>query len=419
MGCSYDGKTMKAVVFTLGCKVNSCESASLMRGLEELGYEVSEELSFADLYIINTCAVTKEAEKKSRQAVARVRKFNKNAKIIITGCASQNNPQSFIDKDGVTLVTGTEYKDKILSNLDKTGIEIDNHTLDYKESLTPKTSKTRAYIKIQDGCNNFCSYCIIPYLRGRSRSRSPLSIKREIELLKPLEAVLTAINLTAYNYGGQTLTDLIKSLTDLNVRIRLGSLEENIITDEFLTALKNLKDFAPHFHLSLQSGSTETLKAMNRRYTAEEFLKSIKLIRSYFPNAGVTTDIIVGFPTETEDNFIETLEFVKKAKFSDVHCFPYSAREGTKSYKLKDLSSDVKKQRLDALIDLKNQLKIEFIESNLGNTLEFVVEEYDGVYTLGYTENYIKVYLKGELKEGKYKVKLISPYNDGALVELI
>ncbi len=410
---------MKAVVFTLGCKVNSCESASLMRGLSEMGYEVSEELSFADLYIINTCAVTKEAEKKSRQAVARVRKFNENAPIIITGCASENSPQSFIDKKGVTLVTGTEYKDKILSMLENKGVEIEKHTLEYKESLIPKTSKTRAYIKIQDGCNNFCSYCIIPYLRGRSRSRSIISIKREIELLKPLEAVLTAINLTAYNYENQNLTALINSLSDLDVRIRLGSLEENIITDEFLLALKNLKDFAPHFHLSLQSGSTNTLKAMNRKYTAEEFLSSIKLIRKHFKNAGITTDIIVGFPSETDKDFEDTLEFVKIAKFSDIHCFPYSAREGTKSYKMIDLPSEVKKQRLDMLIKLKNTLKKEFILSNINKELEFITEEFDGKYTLGYTENYVKVYVDGEIKEGKYKVKLIAPHDDGAIAKLI
>ncbi len=411
---------MKAVVFTLGCKVNSCESASLIRGLTERGYEASEELSFADLYIINTCAVTKEAEKKSRQAVARALKFNENAKIIITGCASENNPESFINKKGVTLVTGTEYKDKILNMLDNKGVEIEPHVLEYKESLLPLTSKTRAYIKIQDGCNNFCSYCIIPYLRGRSKSRSILSIKREIEVLSPLEAVLTAINLTAYKTeDNKGLTELINALNDLNVRIRLGSLEENIITCEFLSALKNLKDFAPHFHLSLQSGSNNTLKAMNRKYTAEEFLNSIELIRSYFNNAGITTDIIVGYPTETESDFLETLEFVKKAKFSDIHCFPYSAREGTKSYKLNDLSAEVKKDRLNRLIELKTQLKKEFITNNLGEILEFITEEFDGEYTLGYTQNYIKIYLKGKIKDGKYKVKLKKPYKDGAIAELI
>ena len=410
---------MKAVVFTLGCKVNSCESASLIRGLSLKGYEVSEELSYADLYIINTCAVTSEAEKKSRQAVSRVRKFNENAPIIITGCASENSPESFIDKKGVTLIKGTEYKDKILSMLDDSGIKIEEHTLEYKESLTPKTTKTRAYIKVQDGCNNFCSYCIIPYLRGRSRSRSIVSIKREIETLKPLEAVLTAINLTAYNYENNTLTDLILALSSLDVRIRLGSLEENIITDEFLTALKNLKDFAPHFHLSLQSGSDNTLKAMNRKYSSSDFLKGIELIRKYFPNAGITTDIIVGYPTETDSDFEETLNFAIKAKFSDIHCFPFSSREGTKAHKLKDLPSEVKKNRLNRLIEIKNKLKNDFINKNIGNVLEFITEEYDGNYTVGYTENYIKVYLNKKIIDGKFKVKLISPHLDGALVELV
>ena len=410
---------MKAVVFTLGCKVNACESASLMRGLEDLGYEVSDELGFADLYIINTCAVTKEAEKKSRQAVARVKKFNNNAKIIITGCASENSPNSFWGKEGVTFVTGTEDKDRILSNLSSCGVDILDHSNEYKESLIPKTTKTRAYIKIGDGCNNFCSYCLIPYLRGRVKSRSILSIKREIEVLKPLEAVLTAINLTAYNYKNNDLSDLILALCDLDVRIRLGSLEENVVTERFLNSLKKLKDFAPHFHLSLQSGSDNTLKAMNRKYTAEEFLKGVELIRSYFPNAGITTDVIVGFPTETEEDFNETLSFIKKANFSDIHPFIYSPREGTKSYNLKDLDYSVKKIRLDKLIDLKNLLKSKFIDENVGILNEFITEEFDGKYTVGYTGNYIKVYILGKIQNGKYKVKAIKPFKDGLIAEII
>ena len=410
---------MKAVVFTLGCKVNSCESASLIRGLEEMGYTVTDELSYADLYIINTCAVTSEAEKKSRQAVARVRKFNVNAPIIVTGCASENNPDSFSEKDGVTLVTGTYYKDKILSMLDRKGVIIEDISLNYKESLIPKTTKTRAYVKIQDGCNNFCSYCIIPYLRGRSRSRSIVSIKREIELLNPLEAVLTAINLTAYNYENNTITDLILSLNELNCRIRLGSLEENVITDEFLLATKKLKDFAPHFHLSLQSGSNKVLKDMNRKYSSEDFEKSIELIRKYYPNAGITTDIIVGFPTESDSCFLETLNFAKKVKFSDIHAFPYSKREGTKSYNLNDLDSDVKKSRLNELLNLKYQLKSEFINKNIGSKLYFITEEYDGKYTVGYTENYIKVYVEGEIKNGKYEIEIIKEFKDGAIGTII
>ena len=410
---------MKAVVFTLGCKVNSCESASLIKGLEDLGYEVSDELGFADLYIINTCAVTSEAEKKSRQAVARVKKQNPNAKIIVTGCASQNNPNAFKEKDGVTLVTGTVNKQKILELINDDGIKINDFTDTFDDVCIPKLLKTRAFIKIQDGCNNFCSYCIIPYLRGRSRSRSPLSVKREIELLNPLEAVLTAINLTAYKYQENTLTDLINSLADLNVRIRLGSLEENIIDSKFLTALSNLKDFAPHFHLSLQSGSNNTLKKMNRKYKAEDFINGVNLIREFFPDAGITTDIIVGFPTETEEDFYETIEFVKKVRFSDIHCFPYSPREGTVSYKMKDLPSSVKKDRLNKLIAIKEQLKAEFINKNLSTEKQLITEEFVDGYTVGYTENYIKCYLNGNLKDGKYKVKLISTFKDGALCELV
>lgn len=410
---------MKAVVFTLGCKVNSCESASLIKGLEELGYEVSDELVFADLYIINTCAVTSEAEKKSRQAVARVKKQNPNAKIIVTGCASQNNPKAFIEKDGVTLVTGTVNKQKILDCINDNGVKINDFTDTFDDALIPKLLKTRAFIKIQDGCNNFCSYCIIPYLRGRSRSRSPISIKREIEILNPLEAVLTAINLTAYKYENNTLTDLINSLDGVTCRIRLGSLEENIIDRNFLTALSNLKDFAPHFHLSLQSGSNNTLKKMNRKYKAEDFINGVNLIREFFPNAGITTDIIVGFPTETEEDFNETINFVKKVRFSDIHCFPYSPREGTVSYKMKDLPSSVKRERLNKLISIKEELKLEFINENLSTEKYLITEEYVDGYTVGYTENYIKCYYKGNLKDGKYKVKLVSAYKDGAICELI
>ncbi len=410
---------MKAVVFTLGCKVNSCESASLINGLEERGYEVSDKISYADLYVINTCAVTAEAEKKSRQAVARVKKQNPNAKIIVTGCASQNNPNSFYNKEGVTLVTGTSNKQRILDILDFNGIDIQDFSDTFDEKLPPKQLKTRAFVKIQDGCNNFCSYCLIPYLRGRSRSRSPISIRREIEYLNPIETVLTAINLTAYNYNGTKLTDLINMLSDYKGRLRLGSLEENIIDDNFLNALSKLNDFAPHFHLSLQSGSDNTLKSMNRKYKAEDFINSVKLIRKYFKNAGITTDIIVGFPTETEDDFNETLNFVKAVKFSDVHCFPYSPRKGTKSFDMKDLPSNVKKDRLNRLIEVKNQLKTQFILDNLNKELNLITEEFIDGYTVGYTGNYIKCYVKGQLADGKYKVKLIKAFNDGAICELI
>ncbi len=410
---------MKAVVFTLGCKVNSCESASITKGLIDKGYEVSDELGYADLYVLNTCAVTAEAEKKSRQLVARVKKFNKNAKIIVCGCAGEKSPNDFIKKEGVIVVTGTRNKSEIPNMLDKAGVIIDKNDLYFDENLPPKRLKTRAFIKVQDGCNNFCSYCIIPYLRGRSRSREPESIKKEIELLNPVETVLTAINLSSYNYNGLKLNGLLESLKDLKTRIRLGSLEEVVVNNEFLLSTKTLYDFAYHFHLSLQSGDDAVLKKMNRHYTTDEFLKSVELIRTYYPLAGITTDVIVGYPTETEESFLNTLEFCKKVAFSDIHCFPYSAREGTNSSKLKDLPADVKKCRLNRLLDLKKQLHAEFISKNLNNVLTVVVEEEVDGYSVGYTENYIKTYIKGSVNNNKIKVRLISAFNDGALAEII
>lgn len=409
---------MRAVVFTLGCKVNFYESQAILRSLSELGYETSEKLEPADIYVINTCAVTNEAEKKSRQAVARVRAKNPNAKIIVTGCASQKNPSSFLEKEGVTVVTGTQFKQKIAELLTENGNFVFENEKQYQEMQTPLTDKVRAFIKVQDGCNNFCSYCIIPYLRGRSRSREPELVVCEIDKLKPLEAVLTAINLSAYSCDGKSLKDLILALKGLKTRIRLGSLEENIISDEFLSACKGLNDFAPHFHLSLQSGSTSTLKSMNRKYTAEEFEESISLIRKYFPNAGITTDIIVGFPTETEEDFNASLEFVKRVKFSDVHAFPFSMREGTVATKYKDLSDFVKKERLNKMLKLKAQLKNEFILSNLNSVHEVVFEEQCGEYMVGYTGNYIKTFVKGAFKPCKLKVNLTSAFEDGALGEI-
>lgn len=409
---------MKAVVFTLGCKVNSYESQALLRGFLLRGYEVGEELCFADVYVINTCAVTKEAEKKSRQAVARVKKQNPNAKIIVVGCASQNSPDSFSGKDGVCLVCGTSYKDKIFDYLDGNSVKDDKIEKSYHELPLPKTDKIRAYVKVQDGCNNFCSYCIIPYLRGRSRSRNPENVKNEIISLNTLETVLTAINLSAYDYNGVKLDGLISTLKDVNTRIRLGSLEENVITDSLLENLKKLKDFAPHFHLSLQSGCDKTLKDMRRRYTCSEFMKGVNLIRKYFENASITTDVIVGYPTETDEDFINSYNFIKSVGFSDIHAFPYSQREGTLSSKLKDLPSIIKNERLSRMLELKKELKSSFISKNIETFQDVIVEEYDGKYSLGYTANYIKVYIPKKLSVGKYRVKLIKEFESGALANI-
>ncbi len=410
---------MKAVVFTLGCKVNESESDALIAGLSEKGYTVSDKLVYADVYVVNTCAVTAEAEKKSRQTASRIRKLNPNAKIIFTGCAAENNYKAFADKGKDVLVTGVFNKNKILEKLDDFGVDISPESRVYEDMPTVKSLKTRTYIKVQDGCNNFCSYCIIPYLRGRSRGRSPDSVIEEINSLSPKEAVINGIDLSSYEYQGVDLTGLVERLKDVDARVRLGSLEARVIDEKLLSALKGLKDFAPHFHLSLQSGSDAVLKKMNRHYTAEEFKGKADLIRRYFPNAGITTDIIVGFPTETDEDFRKTLEFTEAVKFSDIHPFIYSPRKGTAAYKMQDLPFAVKKARLDELMQKKSRLKKEFAEKMEGISLNMLTEEYKDGYTVGYTENYLRAYLKGKAELGKIiKVKAVAPYKDGASVKI-
>ncbi len=405
---------MKAVVFTLGCKVNACESDSIIKSLENLGYEVSADLVYADLYIVNTCAVTSEAEHKSRQTASRIRKLNPNAEIIFTGCASQNAPADFIEKTGVKLVTGTFLKSRLADMLDEKGVRIEQDEKEFDEMVFPEKTRTRAFVKIEDGCNNFCSYCLIPYLRGRERSRNPQSILAEIRSTACKEVVLTGINVTAYDYNGIKLPELLRLLKDVEKRIRIGSLEVNVVTDELLEACKETYDFAPHFHLSLQSGADAVLKKMNRHYTFDEYLSKVELIRKYYPDAAITTDIIAGFPTETEEDFLQSVNAIKKARFADAHCFPFSKRKGTAVYKMKDLPKELKKERTNELIKVATEYKMKYIESNLGKVLEFLGEEYDGEYTVGYTENYIKCYVKGDLSGQMVNVKLTGIKGEGA-----
>lgn len=411
---------MKAVVFTLGCKVNECESDSLIAGLIERGYEVSDKLVPADLYVVNTCAVTAEAEKKSRQTASRIKKLNPNAKIIFTGCAVQKNSESFADKSREYLITGTFNKNKILQMLDESGLKLSPPCTEFEELNYVKTLRTRAYIKVQDGCNNFCSYCIIPYLRGRSRSRGIQSIIDEIKSISPVEAVINGINLSAYDSDGKGLTGLINALKQVDCRIRLGSLEVRVIDREFLQALKELKNFAPHFHLSLQSGADSVLIAMNRHYTANEYAEKVDLIREYFPDAGITTDIIAGFPTETEENFNQTLSLIERVKFSDIHPFPFSPRSGTVAYKMKDISGEIKKQRLNKLLEVKSECKKAFAQKMQGKIVDFIFEESKDGYGEGYSENYLRLYVKDYKGTNKIqKVNVLGAFKDGALGELI
>lgn len=405
---------MKAVVFTLGCKVNDCESGSLIRGLQERGWEVSDELVPADLYILNTCAVTGEAEKKSRQAIARVRAVAPQARIIVCGCAAEKTPELFSKKQNVRLVTGARQKSKILALLDEEGVRLDEEDKKYDEMLPPVSFKARAFIKIQDGCNNFCSYCIIPYLRGRSRSRTVESAAAEILSVSAEEAVLTGIDISSYRDGERDLADLLLAVKDAPCRVRLGSLEVGVITPRLLDAAKCVRDFAPHFHLSLQSGSDGVLKKMNRHYTAEEYLQKVELIRSYFPDAAITTDVITGFPTETEEQFAETCAFVRKVGFSQIHCFSYSRRTGTNAAKLAELPAEVKSRRLHKMLAVAAQLRADYEKQFIGRTLELVPEERKGEYTVGYSQNYIRLYVSGEIAK-KARVVAAQPFEDGLL----
>ncbi len=383
---------MKVVVYNLGCKVNQYESDGMIHALYELGYEVSADLEYADAFVLNTCAVTNEAEKKSRQAVARCLKLNPNAKVLVCGCASQNDSNQFYKKDGVSYVSGIAGKGKLPQMLQEEGIFVTEIARDYEDDLTPSVVRTRSYIKIQDGCDNFCSYCIIPYLRGRSRSRSMASVVAEFESLSAVskEIVVTGIDMSSYGKDiGESLGSMLNAISHVDCRVRLGSLEVRIITKEFLESTKLLKAFCPHFHLSLQSGCDKTLCDMNRHYTTAEYAEKVKLIREYYPNANITTDVIVGYPTESETDFANTLDFVSTIGFGDVHAFAYSSRNGTKAEKLGTLDKSVVHVRLAKLSKIIDASKVNYESKFIGECVEVLVEN-----TGGYTREYVRVELK-------------------------
>ena len=418
---------MKAVVFTLGCKVNDVESGSIIRDLQALGYEVEREPCPADLYVFNTCAVTAEAERKSRQAVGKALKYNPSAKIIVCGCASEKSPDAFLGKQNVVAVVGAKAKNRVVEIIksgfanELCGRQVVNDCKTYEEMSVPECLKTRNFVKVQDGCNRFCSYCVIPYLRGRSRSRTVESASAEIMQSTALETVVTGIDISTYkDENGRDFTDLMLAVKDAETRIRLGSIEVSMITPKLLSALQEVKRFAPQFHLSLQSGSNAVLKSMNRHYTREEYLEKCRMIYDAFPNAGITTDIIVGFPTETEEDFLQSVKMVEEAGFSQIHAFPYSPREGTNAYKkYKELPSAVKKERVEHILAVGAKQKTAYLLGCIGRIAEIVPERcVDGV-TEGYAENYIRVYVDGEHLGKLVRVKITNLYKDGVKAEVI
>lgn len=412
---------MKIAVLTLGCKVNKYESDALIFTLQKKGFEATDALEWADAYIINTCAVTNEAERKSRQMIERCRKFNPSAKIYVVGCASQNRPSQF-EKKGVVFVQGVAEKLKIIDHLLSEGEKVYDLPLEYEDDFFSAQTKERAFIKIQDGCNNFCTYCIIPYLRGRSRSREAKSVIAEIEKLPKSvkEVVLVGIDVSSYcDKNGTKLIDLLEALDRFGFRLRLSSMEDNLISEDFVRRLKKLKNFCPHFHLSLQSGCDEVLKKMNRKYRTADFERTVNLIRKYFPLAGITTDVIVGFPTETEENFTETVNFIKKIGFSDLHIFPYSNRKGTVASKMfKDLPKSVKEERAKVLAEIRKKDKIDFITKN--DILEVLIEEEKNGVFFGYSKNYIKCAFVGGCNVGEIvRARVIKPSLSASICERV
>lgn len=411
----------KVCILTLGCKLNKYESDCMSRILTDAGYDTISYLDVADIYIINTCAVTSESEKKSRQYITKCLKYNKDAKIVVCGCASQNNAVQFYDKPNVFSVIGNEDKEHILNIIQNSTKNITTFPQCYNNLCRPKITSTRAYMKVQDGCNRFCSYCLIPYLRGRSRSRAISDCVEEAKYLSQYshEIVLTGIDLSDFKPG---LGQLMSALTDIPARIRIGSLEVGVVDQKFLKILKNMPNFCPHFHLSLQSGSDSVLKRMNRHYTTTVYENTVKLIRTYFPDANITTDIIVGFANETEDEFLETLQFVGKIGFGQTHIFPYSVRKGTTASKIfkSNLPMSIKKQRVDILENVAKKSREMYLASMLNRTFSVVTEDEENGYIVGYTENYIKVYLPSNTTQNMlYKVKLVDLYLDGMKGKII
>ena len=411
---------MKVSVFTLGCKTNLYESGQIISALQAAGHEAFHGLKPADVFVLNTCAVTGEAEKKSRQLIARARKLNPNCRVVVVGCAAQKNAEQFSNIANVTFVKGVANKVAIVDEIERVGVDVEQLPSVYEQGLCASQERTRAFVKIQDGCNNFCSYCIVPYLRGRSRSRNVDDVVTEVKRANSAETVLIGIDISQFGRDtGESLPQLFSALKGVNTRIRLGSLEARVVTDELLTSLSEL-NFCPHFHLSMQSGCDTVLKRMNRKYTADEYYQAVQLIRKYFPTAGITTDVIVGFCGETDEEFDETRKFIEKVAFADIHVFPYSPREGTVAYSWSDVDSATKQQRAAVLGEVKQRLKNEFALSHQGKIAQVLCERKRNGMWEGYTPNYLRVYFTGACKVGEVvSVKINEPYLDGSKGEVL
>ena len=443
---------MKVAFHTLGCKVNQYETEAMKEQFASAGHEVVAEDEAADAYIINTCTVTNLADRKSRQYIRRMKKISPDAVVAVTGCYAQVKPEELLALPEVDIVAGTGEKNNLIGYIDEfiSDRKKQKHIRTYDELscyqdhgiITSMENRTRAFVKIQEGCNRFCSYCLIPFARGQVRSRNPEEIIEEVKTLIDKgfkEIVLTGINTALYGTEANfpfELTDDEKACSvsgieiiigrinalDGEFRIRLSSLEPTVVNAEYVKRLLTYEKLCPHLHLSIQSGSDNIIKAMNRHYSRAEYLDIVRVLKEHDLHYGVTTDIICGFPGESEEDFADSLRIIDEAGFLKVHAFRFSRREGTAAWDMKNqVKSEVKNARVDALIEKAEAAARKFLEESASETRTVLFEQAEGAEISGYTENYIKVYANGcedDLNEFK-KVKLLEAYKDGMKGEIL
>ncbi len=429
---------MRVAFYTLGCKVNQYETRIMQQQFLDDGFDVVEFSDKADVYVINSCTVTATGDKKTRQMMHRVKKNNSSAVIALTGCFPQAFPEDAKELSDADIVTGTRDRKRLIQAVKqflidgKRVVEIVPHEKreDFeKMRATGFFERTRAFVKIQDGCDRYCSYCIIPTARGPIRSKAIEDIVEELSVLAKegyKEVVLVGINLSLYGKEfGLRLIDAVKAACSVEgiERVRLGSIEPELITDDDLREMASLKEFCPQFHLSLQSGCTDTLKRMNRHYTADEYSELVEKIRKAFDNSAITTDIMVGFPSEDEREFRESCEFVEKVKIAKCHVFAYSRRPGTRADKMPNqVTRSEKERRSRILIEVSDKVRAEFLKTQIGLDCKVLFETFDEkLGYFGYSENYTPIYVKcdRDLRGEIFEVKIVSSADDYCLGELI
>ena len=430
----------KAALHNLGCKVNSYETDAMQELLEKAGYSIVPFSEEADVYVINTCSVTAMADKKSRQMIHRAKQKNPDAIVVATGCYIQTSTEAALEDLSIDIILGNNKKGELINEIKKYEtenqrvadyIDINDGFVDYETLHISKTAEhTRAFIKVQDGCNQFCSYCLIPYARGRVRSRDIEDVIEEVKGLADAsyqEVVLTGIHLSSYGVKGEyELIDLIERVAEVEgiKRIRLGSLEPQVVTEEFAERISKIDKMCPHFHLSLQSGSDTVLKRMNRKYTASEYKEGCARLRKVFPHVAITTDVIVGFPGETDEEFNETVAFLKDINFYEMHIFKFSRRKGTRAYDMENqVAEEVKTARSNVLLKMADDMSLEFREYYMNQEVDVLMEEpveVDGEkYFVGFTKEYVKVAVKDcedDLHNTIVTGKIIGKLKDDLLV---